>query len=202
MKKFSSFLTERYKNAIGPDDPLKQQYAIHVWELLQRSYAKIGGIKGSGFESPEDMIRKIPFWKMAVNNGTVEAVILYKDKGGRKSVAVGSTGSDYARRKLTDMIKNDIQRAFGEKSKGALGFALKMFPPDIIEPYMLNPAQVQQITGEPVTPLAMLDRSEWPEDARLTIAKFPYVKKYGYVREIGGAPTFKVAIGTPGMTIR
>jgi hypothetical protein len=47
-------ISERYVNAVGMDDrvqSIKQKYMDQVWDILQQSYAPIGGIKGKGFES-------------------------------------------------------------------------------------------------------------------------------------------------------
>jgi len=61
---FKEFIVENYKNLIGVKSrEARLKYADAVWKILQDSYAKIGGIHGSGFESIEDMIEKIPFWK-------------------------------------------------------------------------------------------------------------------------------------------
>ena len=53
---FKRFLEERFVNALPKDEDLKAKYADKAWELLQKSYAPIGGIKGKGFESKEDMM--------------------------------------------------------------------------------------------------------------------------------------------------
>lgn len=98
---FEQTLTEKFINLIGEKDiEKKREYADRVWDILQRSYAKIGGIKGSGFKSKEDMIKNIPFWKIMKSNGKVIAVKLYKDKNGRKSVAGGTDGSKEAKLKF------------------------------------------------------------------------------------------------------
>ena len=118
MKTFKEFineqryqlLSERFINLIG-DDERKEDYRDQVWNLLQTSYKPIGGIKGTGFKSPDDMVKNIPFWKMAVKDGKVEAVIMYRDKGGRKSVAMGSTGSPWLKKKYPlcwPKISNDL----------------------------------------------------------------------------------------------
>jgi hypothetical protein len=41
-----------------------------------------------------------------------------------------------------------------------------------------------------------------PDDAKLTIEKFPYIINYGYLREIAGTMMFKVMIGTSGKSIK
>ena len=62
-------LFESYQNIF--DEETKRKYANEVFELLQNAYSKIGGIKGSGFSSPEDMIQNIPFWKLFIYKGKV-----------------------------------------------------------------------------------------------------------------------------------
>ncbi|AUR85997.1 hypothetical protein NVP1081O_262 [Vibrio phage 1.081.O._10N.286.52.C2] len=196
-------LTERFVNAVGDGDrAVKEKYADQVWELLQRSYQKIGGIKGSGFENKQSMIENIPMWKMVVQSGVVRAVILYKDKGGRKSVAMGSDGSDYAKKHLPSIISADITRSFGEKSKAALGAVLKIIPWDIIQHYIKTPEQAQKVLGKATIPIKFVDKSEWPEDAQATIAKFPHLIDYGYLRSLKGKMAFKVLIGSPGNEIK
>jgi hypothetical protein len=204
LKKFISeqCLDERYVNAIGDRDiDLKNQYKKQVWDLLQSSYAKNGGLMGSGFQSMEIMVQKIPMWKMVINNGTVEAVVMYKDKGGRKSVAMGSTGSPYAKKAISNLFPAELQRSYGEKSKSALGALMKIVPWSVLEPYAKTPAQVQKVSKDTITSLKDF-KGTLPDDAKATLTKFPVLQPYGYFREIGGKLSFKVMIGTPGKTIK
>lgn len=61
MVSFKEFLlNESYKNLTSKEE--KEKYAKEVYSLLQSAYSKIGGLKGNGFQSKEDMIEKIPFW--------------------------------------------------------------------------------------------------------------------------------------------
>jgi hypothetical protein len=204
LKKFISeqCLDERYVNAIGDRDiDLKNQYKKQVWDLLQSSYAKNGGLMGGGFQSMEIMVQKIPMWKMVINNGTVEAVVMYKDKGGRKSVAMGSTGSPYAKKAISNLFPAELQRSYGEKSKSALGALMKIVPWSVLEPYAKTPAQVQKVSKDTITSLKDF-KGTLPDDAKATLTKFPVLQPYGYFREIGGKLSFKVMIGTPGKTIK
>ena len=204
LKKFISEqgLDERYVNAIGDRDiDLKNQYKKQVWDLLQSSYAKNGGLIGNGFQSMEIMVQKIPMWKMVINNGTVEAVVLYKDKGGRKSVAMGSTGSPYAKKAISNLFPAELQRSYGEKSKSALGALMKIVPWSVLEPYAKTPAQVKKVSKDTITSLKDF-KGTLPDDAKATLTKFPVLQPYGYFREIGGKLSFKVMIGTPGKTIK
>lgn len=202
MLTLKGYIAERYVNAIGTRDlNTKKQYQKQVWDLLQRSYKAIGGIKGNGFQNPDAML-KLPMWKMAVNNGKVEAVVLYKDKGGRKSVAMGCSGTPYAKKAVADIMKNELSRSYGEKSKAALGTMMKLYPWDVLEPFVQKPADVKKIAkGDPIVSLKD-HRGALPDDAKMTLKKYPQLKDYGYFREIGGNMVFKVMIGTPGKTIK
>jgi hypothetical protein len=51
-------LLETYVNLFEPDK--KWKYAQQVWDILQNSYKNAGGLKGSGFESIESMVKNIP----------------------------------------------------------------------------------------------------------------------------------------------
>jgi hypothetical protein len=67
---------------------------------------------------------------------------------------------------------------------------------------MMTPAQVQKMTGETVKPIANMKMSELPEDAQMTLTKYPQLKKYGYLRYLAGQWIFKVALGTTGKDIK
>lgn len=198
-------LTERFINAVGNDEQAmatKAKYRDAVWDMLQRSYAPIGGIKGSGFESPEDMMN-IPFWKIAVRDGVLRAVILYKDNYGRKSVAVGTDGSPEGSSFIEDVFRNDPSRSYSEKSKSALGKALKLIPRDRIEEYLSTPDEVQKVfPDKKIIALADLSKEDWPTDALFTINKYPFLIDYGYVRDLNGEFVFKVMTGTPYISIK
>lgn len=119
-------LFESYQNIF--DEETKRKYANEVFELLQNAYSKIGGIKGSGFSSPEDMIQNIPFWKLFIYKGKVIACMMYKDKGGRKMVAIGSIRDktnplyDKSKEIVFTMMKDDVKtfRSYGEISGNVL----------------------------------------------------------------------------------
>lgn len=60
---------------------------------------------GSGFNSPEDMVRNVPLWKLSVKDGVVTGAALYKDKDGRKRIAIATDGSDHGKRAIGDVVK-------------------------------------------------------------------------------------------------
>jgi hypothetical protein len=197
VQTLKGYISERFVNAVGDKDiAIKNKYKKQVWDVLQKSYAGIGGIKGNGFQNMETMVKKIPMWKIVVNNGTVEAVVLYKDKGGRKSVAMGSTGSAYARKALSNILQAEFSRSYGEKSKAALGKVMKDTPWEVLEPFIQNPVGLKDV-------VTLKDyKGAIPDDAVMTLKKYPQLKPYGYFRDIGGNLVFKVMIGTPGKSIR
>ena len=190
-------INERFMNLIGAvNQPTRDKYRDQVWDILQKSYAGIGGIKGSGFKDPQDM-DNIPMWKLIMLNGEVQGVIMYKDKQGRKAVAIGSNGSQYAKDKIEDIYRNDLTRSYSEKSKSALGFMMKKTPWDRLKQYMIRPDMVRHIMGEDIIPISSLAREDWPLDAQVSINNYPQLLDYGYLRELGGELVFKVMTGTP-----
>jgi hypothetical protein len=195
-------ISESYVNLFQRDRDQREQYKDEVWNILQKSYLAIGGIKGKGFSSPDDMMN-LPMWKLGVRDGQVRAVIMYKDRGGRKSVAVGTDGSPEGAWFISDMFKNELSRSYGEKSKAALGKLMKMFPFDVLEPFLVSPERVAEMQSDDyVIPIASVQQEDWPSDAQMTINKYPQLVDYGYLRDIGGSMTFKVMLGTPGKNIK
>lgn len=200
FREFKS-LNEGFVNLIA-DNPKKEDYIDVVWDMVQKSYASIGGIKSNGFQTKEAMM-KIPFWKVATVNGKVVAVAFYKDKGGRKIVASGTDGSADGKRRIIDICKNDLKRAYGEKSKAALGLALKITPPEVIKQFLMSPDDVLKMSKGKDTIIPVKGyRGELPDDAKVTLKKFPFLIDYGYLRDFGGKTMFKVMMGTPGKTIK
>jgi len=202
---FKEFISEKFVNAIDGKPnalSLKLLYVDAVWDILQRSYKPIGGIKSSGFGSPEEMIKTIPFWKIAKSGGRVVAVMLYKDRNGRKMTAAGTDGSEQGKAAYVDIAKNEFKRSFGEKSKAALGSVMKTFSWHMIEPFLITPDEVKKISGDEIIAITKVKPNEWPDDAKITLSKYPELKPYGYLRGINGNMLFKVMVGTPGKTIK
>lgn len=208
--RISEILVERFINLIGDrDQERKHQYKQQVFDLLQRSYASIGGIKGSGFGSPDEMVQQIPFWKLATKNGKLVAVTLYKDKQGRKGVASGTDGTELGKQVLQSMVAAEPERSYSEKSKAALVVAMKSMSDSQQQRYLIKPDQVAKITGDPVLPVKDLPESDWPitdpdelASTNLVLKRYPQLWHYGYFREIGGSHKFKVMMGTPDQSIR
>ena len=194
-------LIERFINLFDTpqDKEKKQKYADEVWDILQKSYAKIGGIASSGFKSKEDMIDNIPFWKLGTSNGKVVAVRMYKEKFGRKGVASGTDGSEEGKKKYASMAKDDIthRRSYNEVSSAALAFLIKKWDEEKygdLRKYIIKPEQAQKILGDKLYfPV--------PEDDAEAV-KYPHLKDYLYQREIGGHKHTKLMIGTPHQSLK
>lgn len=188
---FNEYLTETYKNLVKAD-PAKEQYKEVVFGILQKSYAPIGGIHGSGFRSPDDMVANIPFWKLVVKAGRVVAVAMYKDSGGRKRVAIGTDGSEEGKTAIRKLVLEEYDRAYFEISDRSLSMQAKVLGYDFITKYAKTPAQAAAILGEPVEPVPGDD----PD-----LARHPQLAKFFYQRKLGGQMHTKVMLGTNGKKI-
>lgn len=187
---FEDYLAERFVNALAPGD--KEKYKDKVFSLLQSSYAAIGGLKGSGFRNADDMVKNIPMWKMVRRNGEIVAVAMYKDKNGRKRVAVGSNGTQEGKDGVASIFKEDFSRAYFEISEKSLAFHVKILGYDFLKKYATPVSMVKGITGDETYPIEADDKEA---------AKHPQLKQYFYRREIGGHLHTKLLVGSPGNKI-
>ncbi len=204
MLSFTQFiLNESYQNLFKDDIEQKEKYVDQVWDMLQTAYKSMGGIKGSGFNSKEDMIKNIPFWKINVVDGVVKCVVMYKDKGGRKLVASASDNTPEGLKYLSDSYDAEMKRSFGEKSKRALGHAIKVLGGEYAENFMIEPKEVSRILKKDITPVDeyLKKGGELSADDVFTYDKYSEYRKYMYIRDIGGSPTLKIMFGTPGLKI-
>lgn len=188
---FEKYLSERYVNVLSVDD--KEKNKETVFKLLTDSYASIGGLKGNGFRSPDDMVKNIPMWKMVRRNGKIVAVAMYKDKNGRKRVAVGSDGTQEGKAAVASIFKEDFARAYFEISERSLGFHVKILGYDFIKSNAVKPENVKGITGDDV---------EYPVgDDDPEVKKHPQLKEFFYRRSVGGHMHTKILLGTTGKKI-
>lgn len=196
MLTFKNFdqLDEHFINLLPGDEEKKRQYAPQVHAMLNKAYAKIGGIAGSGFETPDAMVDKIHMWKLHVKDGAIKAVKMYKDHsiGGRKSVAMATDETPEGKAALGRMVKDDIvtKRSYSEISGSVLGTAKKGVKD--LQKYVLPLNRVRELQkGDTITPAAH-------DDAEVIKNK----DLHGfYSRNIGGEPHTKLMAGTPGNKI-
>ena len=87
-----------------------------VWALLQSSYSKIGGFKSAA--TVDELIADSALWKMVTREGTITAIAIYKDRYGRKSIAVATDGTAQGKRDLVMLKSEDMRfgRAWAEVS--------------------------------------------------------------------------------------
>ncbi len=149
MQKFKDFLNEKIQNTF--DSSEKEKYKDEVWDLLQKSYKGIGGIKGSGFESKEDMVEKIPLWKLQFKDGKITSGLLYKDqKGVRKTVTVFTNGSAEGKKNLIKILSADLERSIIEVSHSLLKMMLREMP-SLVDKYVIDTKYVQDYIGKEIT---------------------------------------------------
>lgn len=186
-------ITENIKNIIDTqDDALdkKNEYVDEVWELLNKAYEPIGGLQGRGFDSKEDMIKNIPFWKVSIKDGKIKAIMLYRDKNGRKRVVIATDGTPSGKRALINMQEKDSERAYSEVSGPSLRFMIRAFGIEYVLRWAIDIEKVPKILGQDIEPV---ENTEYPED----------LKPYLYKRQLGGGMhTVKIMIGTPHKPIR
>jgi hypothetical protein len=153
---------------------VKRKYAQEVWDMLQSSYAYIGGIKGDEFKTPEAML-SVPFWKLVIRGGKIVTCRLYKDKNGRKSVAGGTDGTKLGKVECAKMMEADFKRSYSEVSGAAEQFVKRHFPA-LYKKYSIPADQVEALIDKKIEPL---------EDG------------YHYKRLIDGDEITKICLGTP-----
>lgn len=188
------FLTERFINLLPRDADKKNALKDEVYAMLQKAYADQGGIAGSGFSSPDDMVERIPFWKIVRKNNRIVAVGMYKDTAGRKRVAVATDGTPQGKQAAAEMALSDLTqgRAYGEVSGKSLSFARKQFD---IKPFLIPFDQAAKMLAK------RGDDAQRPAEDDPEVIRHPDLKDYFYTRIIGGEPHTKVMVGTPNISL-
>ena len=96
---------ERYVNATD-----KRSIAMHAniaWDMIDKSYSKIGG---SGARGPQDVIDETDLLKLVRKNKRYVAVNCYKrTKQGSKLFCGATDGSPEGKQALIDMFKQDFE---------------------------------------------------------------------------------------------
>lgn len=177
-------LFETFDNLFVKDQDKRQQYAQQVFDLIQNAYAPIGGMKGSGFNSPQDMIERIPMWKLFRRGDTIKAVMMYKDTNGRKRVAMATDGSPEAKSVITQMIKDEYRhsRSYAEISGPSLKFHKRILGDQGLDVITIPSSQAAKILGADESEIRIVDQFE-------------------YQRNFNGEWITKRMIGTPGKAI-
>jgi hypothetical protein len=113
MQRLNDFLFEHIVNLFSADE--KKKYVDVVWDILERTYAPIGG---SNLGSKNLLMQDSSIWKLVRKNDSIVAVGIYKDKLGRKGIVFGSDGSLEGRRSVVKLMQEDLKmdRSWAEVS--------------------------------------------------------------------------------------
>jgi hypothetical protein len=166
-EEIKSLLSERFVNLFGKEKI--EPYLNDIWNIMQKTYEPVGGFKTAS--SPEELLNKVDFAKLVRKNNKIIAAVLYKDKLGRKSIALGSDGSEEGVKWVKQIAKEDVnfQRSWGEFSGKAESLMLRYGGVPILNDL------VGEILGKEI------------------ISKDP--DGFHYTRMIQGTPTRKIMIG-------
>ena len=127
------------------------------------------------------MLKLIPFWKVVRKNDIIIAVMLYKDKQGRKMITLGTNGTKEGKVELKRMIKDDVSlgRGYGEVSGPVLAVIKKMFTEKELEEFFVP-------SDTAIDVLNKTSKGAVPVD------------KFSYARKIGGTTIIKSMYGKIG----
>lgn len=197
MQTFKRYLQERFINLLPQDSDKKREHAELLHGMLKKSYADQGGIHGSGFANPADMVSKIPMWKIHKSGGKIRAAAFYKDKEGRKRVAITTDGSDEGKVAAARIMVDDIRqgRSYGETSGKSLSF-LKKHAGEHLKNHVKSFEEVSTIAK------ASGEQIQRPPEDDPEVQRHPEYKDHFYQRQIGGEWHTKLMVGTSGKPIR
>jgi hypothetical protein len=93
IMRYKEFLIERVLNLHTPEE--KMPYAEIVWDMLQRSYKKIGGFKSAA--NLEELVNEPGYWKLIKRGDKITAVNIYKQSPKTKTfkVIASATETEY-----------------------------------------------------------------------------------------------------------
>lgn len=187
--RFNQYLSERFLTFLHANSAERELYAKEVYDLLQKAYEYIGGLKGSGFNDVEDMKKNIPIWKLVRQDGKIVAVAMYKDKEGRKRVAIASYGSVKGKQRLAEIVKDDMEkeRAYAEISGGSLRFSKRQV--SNFEDFVIPPEEVEKIVDDEI--IYPVD----PDDPE--VEANPRTRRIFLSKKIGSEWKTKIMTGTP-----
>ena len=102
-------INEHFVNIFTKEiDSTVNQYKEVVYDLLQKSYAPIGGLLG--VNDPDQLVLDSDMWKLVTRGSKVVAVAIYSMKrGGRKMIACGSDGTPEGKKDLYKILQEDIK---------------------------------------------------------------------------------------------
>jgi len=172
-------LTEKVLNVgLNPDhEKYREQYRDQVHSLLRKSYANIGGYSGHAPGSDEeskaihDDISNHAI-KITKRGDKISSVRIYKLQHGRKTIALGTDGSDSGKADAAMVMKDDhkMKRSWGEYSGAVRHIVKNKIGSPVVHPLLAN-----KLLGKEVK----------------------IVNDQDYERKIGGHMTTKTILGYP-----
>lgn len=186
-------LLERVINLFGKDQATRHQLADTVYQMTIDAYAKVGGIHGSGFRSPDDMIINLPLWKLIRRNGQVVAGSFYKDRSGRKRVASFTDGTPAGKNGLAMIVREDLTRSYNETSDRMLRFMVNQLGMDFLTKYVIPVDRAQDLLSP--------DQIRLPPPGDVHLVQYPSWSSFFYQRDIGGFYHTKIMFGTSGQKL-
>lgn len=203
MKSYKEYLNESYINLFkNREDKKREELKDELYDMLQKSYAKIGRLHGSGFSSAEDMIKDISFWKLVRRDKKIVTAVFYKDKEGRKVVATATDGSQEGKNELIKILLDDLglsknllrykkgARSYCEISGPVLSILVRELGYDLIKSVAIIGSELEKLQKEP--PIYTVS----PQDPE--VLKHPELRDFFYMRDIGGIEHTKIMLGIGG----
>lgn len=186
-------LSESYHNYFENDSDKKAKDAQEVFNMIHTTYGKIGGVSGSGFNSPDDMVQNIPFWKVHKKNGKIKSVTMYKDNNGRKAIISANDGTKEGVMSQLKMMSDELKhkRSYAEFSGKPISI-MKKISGDI-RPFLIKRENVSEILGKDV---------HAPAEDDIELQTHPELKEYLYSRTINGHTHTKIMGGKPFLSIK
>lgn len=99
-------LTEHYLTCFSADE--KEPYIDIIWDMMEKAYAPIGGIKG--LTKDELMSDNIIFKLVRKNNKIVACHIYNTKQGGRKIIGGCTDGTDIGKKAFYEMGAEEVKR--------------------------------------------------------------------------------------------
>jgi len=150
----------------------KSKFGEEVWQILDKSYAKLGGFKS--FDSKSHMFADNGMWLLVFDDDeNIISSIIFKNLHGNKLIGLGTDGQPQGKSELIHVLRNlKNEKNFWAEVSGPLE---KLF--DTLDIPKIENKYVKQLTGKEII--------HYNDDG------------YHYTRFIAGQPIEKMIMGYP-----
>ncbi len=173
-------LLESYVNIIDDKDE-KERYFDEVWALLNKAYAKIGGVKGT---NKDEMMQDNILWKLVRKGNKIVACQIYKLTNHGRKVVLGGARKDDVTGETDPVAKDAFYKIVDDDVKLTDRMAYAEVS-DAMEHIYINKKGAQVIPAETVQKLLPHKQIQIQPDG------------YHYTRMIDGEPITKIMVGYP-----